>query len=200
MLGAESDSTSRQLARYLASDVASYLPAESVHPKLVFRQDRFLRGGDHTSFNEQGYSAIRITEFQENFDHQHQIPRRENGIEYGDLLQFVDFEYLAGVTRLNVAAVALLASAPAPPVEVKLLTKELVNSSTLHWAASPDGRATGYEVLFRDTTSPVWEQVIPAGKEFQITVPHSKDNVVFAVRAYDAQGHRSLPVLPAPER
>jgi hypothetical protein len=81
-----------------------------------------------------------------------------------------------------------------------LLTKELVNSSTLHWAASPDGRATGYEVLFRDTTSPVWEQVIPAGKEFQITVPHSKDNVVFAVRAYDAQGHRSLPVLPAPER
>jgi hypothetical protein len=87
MLGAESDSPSRQLARYLASDVAAYLPVESVQPKLIFRQDRFLRGGDHTSFNELGYSAVRITEFQENYDHQHQIPRRENGIEYGDSLE-----------------------------------------------------------------------------------------------------------------
>jgi hypothetical protein len=200
LLGAESDSPSRQLARYIASEVVPYLPAGSVHPKLIFRQDRFLRGGDHSSFNEQGYSAVRITEFQENYDHQHQLPRIENGIEYGDLPKFVDFEYLAGVTRLNVAAAALLASAPAPPAEVKLQTKELVNTSTLHWTASPDGRAAGYEVLYRDTTAPLWEQVIPAGAELQITVPQSKDNVVFAVRAYDAHGHRSLPVYPTPER
>lgn len=200
MLGAESDSPSRQLARYLASDATAYLATWSVQPKLIFRQDRFLRGGDHSSFNEQGYSAVRITEFQENYDHQHQIPRQENGIEYGDLLKFVDFEYLAGVTRLNVAAAGLLASAPAPPAEVKLETKELVNSSTLHWKASLDGRSSGYEVLYRETTSPVWEQVVPAGAEFRITVPQSKDNVVFAVRAYDAHGHRSLPVVPAPER
>jgi len=200
LLGAESDSPSRQLARFIASDVVPYLPTGSVHPKMIFRQDRFLRGGDHSSFNEQGNPAVRITEFAENFDHQHQIPRIENGSEYGDLLKFVDFEYLTGVTRLNVATVALLASAPAPPADVKLQTKELVNSSTLHWTASPDGRAVGYEVLYRDTTSPVWEDVVPAGAEFRITLPYSKDNVVFAVRAYDAHGHRSLPVYPAPER
>jgi hypothetical protein len=200
LLGAESDSPSRQLARYIASDVAPYLEGSNVQPKLIFRQDRFLRGGDHSSFNEQGFAAIRITEYEENFDHQHQLPRVENGIEYGDLPKFVDFDYLAGVTRLNVAAAALLASAPAAPAEVKLRTKDLVNSSTLHWAASPDGRAAGYEVLYRDTTSPQWEKAIPAGAQFEITVPYSKDNVVFAVRAYDAEGHRSLPVYPTPER
>jgi Zn-dependent M28 family amino/carboxypeptidase len=200
LLGAESDSASRQLARYIASEVVPYLPAESVHPKLIFRQDRFLRGGDHTSFNEQGYPAVRITEFQENFDHQHQLPRMENGIEYGDLPKFVDYEYLAGVTRLNVASAALLASAPAPPDNVKLQTKELVNTSTLNWTGSREGSAAGYEVLYRDTTSPVWEHEIPAGADFQITVPYSKDNVVFAVRAYDAHGHRSLPVYPEPVR
>jgi hypothetical protein len=200
LLGAEADSPSRQLARYIASEVAPYVAGSNVQPKLVFRQDRFLRGGDHTSFNEQGFAAVRITEFEENFDHQHQLPRVENGIEYGDLMKFVDFEYLAGVTRLNVAAAGLLASSPAAPAEVKLQTKELVNTSTLHWAASPDGRAAGYEVLYRDTTSPQWEKAIPAGAQLQITVPYSKDNVVFAVRAYDADGHRSLPVYPTPER
>ena len=200
LLGAESDSPSRQLARFIASEVPRYLPSSSVQPKLIFRQDRFLRGGDHTSFNEQGFAAVRLTEYAENYDHQHQLPRLENGIEYGDLQRFVNFEYLAGVTRLNVAAVALLASAPAPPADVKLRTKELVNTSTLHWAASPDGLATGYEVLCRDTTAPLWEKVIPAGAQFEITVRYSKDNVVFAVRAYDAVGHRSLPVYPTPER
>lgn len=200
LLGAESDSPSRQLARYIASDVAAYLEGSNVQPKLIFRQDRFLRGGDHSSFNEEGFAAVRITEYEENFDHQHQLPRVENGIEYGDLPKFVDFDYLAGVTRLNVAAAALLASAPAAPAEVKLRTRELVNSSTLHWTASPDGRAAGYEVLYRDTTSPQWEKTIPAGAQFEITVPYSKDNVVFAVRAYDAEGHRSLPVYPTPER
>lgn len=200
LLGAESDSPSRQLARYIASEVVPYLPAASVHPKLIFRQDRFLRGGDHTSFNEQGYPAVRITEFQENFDHQHQLPRMENGIEYGDLPKFVDYEYLAGVTRLNVASAALLASAPAAPENVKLQTKELVNTSTLNWTRSQEGSAAGYEVLYRDTTSPVWEHEIPAGADLQITVPYSKDNVVFAVRAYDAHGHRSLPVYPEPVR
>jgi hypothetical protein len=199
-LGAENDSPSRQLARYIASDVAPYLAGGSVQPKLVFRQDRFLRGGDHTSFNEQGFPAVRITEFEENFAHQHQIPRMENGIEYGDLTKFVDFKYLTGVTRLNVATAALLASGPAPPADVKLQMKQLQNSSTLRWTASPDGRAAGYEVLYRDTTAPVWEEVVPAGSEFRITLPYSKDNVIFAVRAYDADGHRSLPVLAAPEQ
>ena len=200
LLGAESDSPSRQLARYVDAETAPYLAHSPVHPELIFRQDRFLRGGDHTSFNEQGYAAIRMTEYEENFDHQHQLPRTENGVEYGDLVKFVDFDYLAGVTRLNVAAAGLLAAAPAPPVEVRLQTRELTNSSTLHWQASPDGRAAGYEVLYRKTTAPRWEEVFPAGQQLQTTVPVSKDNFIFAVRAYDADGHRSLPVYPAPER
>lgn len=200
LLGAELDSPSRQLARYIAAEVPAYLPAASVQPKMVFRQDRFLRGGDHTSFNELGFAAVRITDYAENYDHQHQLPRVENGVEYGDLPKFVDFAYLAGVTRLNVAAAALLAAAPAPPTEVKLVTRELVNSSTLHWKPSPDGRATGYELLLRETTAPGWEKIVPAGAQLQITVPDSKDNVIFGVRAYDQDGHRSLVVMPAPER
>jgi len=200
LLGAELDSPSRQIARFIATEAPAYLPAASVQPKLVFRQDRFLRGGDHTSFNELGFAAVRITEYAENYDHQHQLPRVENGVEYGDLVKFVDYAYLAGVTRLNVAAAALLASAPAAPAEVKLVTRELVNSSTLHWKPSPDGRAAGYELLLRDTTAPGWEKIIPAGTQLQLTVPDSKDNVIYGVRAYDQDGHRSLVVMPAPER
>lgn len=200
LLGAELDSPSRQLARFIATEATAYLPASSVQPKMVFRQDRFLRGGDHTSFNELGFAAVRITEYAENYDHQHQLPRLENGVEYGDLPKFIDFSYLAGVTRLNVAAAGLLASAPAPPAEVKLVTRDLVNSSTLHWKPSPDGRAAGYELLLRETTAPGWEKIVPAGAQLQLTVPDSKDNVIFGVRAYDQDGHRSLVVMPAPER
>ncbi|MGZ4822225.1 MAG: M28 family metallopeptidase [Terriglobales bacterium] len=198
-LGAESDSISRELARYIRQTGAHYLPP-SFQPMPVFRPDRYLRGGDHTSFNRQGYAAVRITEFRENYHHQHQTPRIENGIEYGDLPKFVDFEYLANVARLNAATLASLASAPAPPADVRLETQKLENDSTLMWDASPDGLAAGYEVLWRPTTSPDWEQVIPAGNVKQVTVPLSKDNVVFGVRAVDAQGHRSLPVLPQPSR
>ena len=165
---------------------------------LVFRPDRYLRGGDHTSFNRQGFAAVRITEYRENYHHQHQTPRTENGIEYGDLPKFVDYEYLANVARLNAATLASLASAPAPPANVRLETQKLENDSTLMWDASPDGLAASYEVLWRPTTSPDWEQVIPAGNVKQVTVPRSKDNVIFGVRAVDAQGHRSLPVLPLP--
>jgi hypothetical protein len=205
MQGAENDSPSRQLARFIFSEVTPYLreknpPAKSVRPKLIFRPDRYLRGGDQMSFNDMGFAAVRITEFQENFDHQHQLPRSENGIEYGDLAKFVDFEYLAGVTRLNVAAAALLASAPAQPEQVELVTKELTNATTLRWKPAADSLAAGYEVVYRETTSPVWEHEIPAGTNFQITVPYSKDNLIFAVRAYDASGHRSLPVFPEAAR
>jgi hypothetical protein len=198
-LGAESDSPSRQLARYLRQAGAQYLP-QSFQPLLVFRPDRYLRGGDHTAFNRQGFAAVRITEYRENYHHQHQTPRMENGIEYGDLLKFVDYEYVANVTRLNAATLASLALAPAPPANVRLETQKLENDSTLLWEASPDGQAASYEVLWRPTASPDWEQVIPAGNVKQVTVPRSKDNVIFGVRAVDAQGHRSLPVLPVPAR
>jgi hypothetical protein len=143
---------------------------------------------------------VRMTEYHENYHHQHQNPRTENGIEYGDLPKFVDYEYVANVARLNAATLASLASAPAPPANVHLETQKLENDSTLLWDASPDGQAASYEVLCRPTTSPDWEQVIPAGNVKQVTVPRSKDNVIFGVRAVDAQGHRSLPVLPRPER
>jgi hypothetical protein len=197
-LGGENDSASRQLARYIADVGRSY--DVGVKPMLVFRLDRYLRGGDHYSFNQQGFTAVRFTEFREDFHHQHQNIRTENGIEYGDLPNFVDFDYVAHVARLNAATLASLASAPAPPANVHLVTKDLDNDSTLTWEASPGGRAAGYEVLWRATTSPEWEHVERAGGALHTTLKLSKDNVIFAVRAVDAEGHRSLPVVPLPER
>jgi Zn-dependent M28 family amino/carboxypeptidase len=199
-LGGENDSSSRQLARYIAATSAQYLPRDSFHPLLVFRRDRYLRGGDHTSFNEQGFAAVRFTEYREDYNHQHQNVRTENGIEYGDLPKFVDYNYVANVARLNAAVLASLASAPAPPANVRLLTKELQNDSTLVWDASPGGLATGYEVLRRDTAAPDWEHAQAVGNVTKATMPISKDNVIFAVRAVGAKGHWSLAVVPAPER
>ncbi len=167
---------------------------------LIFRADRFLRGGDHFSFNEQGYAAVRLTEYRENFNHQHQNVRTENGVEYGDLPKFVDYDYTANVARLNAATLASLAAAPAPPADVHLLTKTLQNDSTLEWKPTPGGLATGYEVLWRDTTAPDWQHVQSVGNATKATIAVSKDNVIFAVRAVDAKGHRSLAVVPQPQR
>jgi hypothetical protein len=197
-LGGESDSGSRELARYVA-DVGRAYDA-GVKPMLVFRLDRFLRGGDHYSFNQQGFAAVRFTEFREDFHHQHQNARTENGIEYGDLLKFVDYDYVARVARLNAATVASLAAAPAPPANVHILTKDLENDTTLTWDASPGGLATEYEVLWRATTSPEWERAQKVGVVTRATLKLSKDNVIFAVRAVDHAGHCSLPVVPVPER
>lgn len=199
-LGGENDGPSRQLARYIAAVSPAYFPPDNFHPMIVFRRDRYLRGGDHISFNEQGYAAVRFTEYRENYDHQHQNVRTENGVEYGDLPKFVDYNYVANVARLNAATLASLASAPAPPAKVRILTKALVNDSTLVWEASPGGLATGYLVLWRDTAAPDWERAQTFGNVTQATLPMSKDNVIFAVQATDANGHRSLPVVPVPER
>src|SRR5579863_603517 len=197
-LGGESDSGSRQLARYVADVGRTY--DTGINPMLIFRLDRYLRGGDHYSFNQQGFSAVRFTEYREDFHHQHQNVRMENGIEYGDTLKFVDFDYVAHVARLNAATLASLAAAPAPPANVHLLTKGLENDSTLTWDAAPGGLAAGYEVLWRATTSPEWEHAQNVGKVTQATMKISKDNVIFAVRSVDGAGHRSLPVVPVPER
>lgn len=197
--GDENDSPSRELARYIRDIGLLYLPQQTFQAKLIFRPDRYLRGGDQMSFLAQGYPAVRFTEYREDYNHQHQTPRTENGIEYGDLPKFVDFEYLANVTRLNVATLASLASAPAPPANVRLLTKQLEDSSTLAWDPSPGG-AKGYEVLWRATDRPEWENVYPTADSTRATLEHSKDNVFFGVRAVDKAGHRSLPVTPTPER
>src|SRR3989475_13286783 len=154
-LGGENDSSSRQLARYIAEAARAY--STDVSPLLTFRPDRYLRGGDHTSFNQYGFAAVRFTEFREDYNHQHQNVRTENGVEFGDLPKFVNFDYVVNVARLNAATLASLASAPAPPAKVRLLTKELQNDSTLSWEPSAGGRAAGYEVLWRAAASPIWE-------------------------------------------
>ena len=195
-LEGESDSTSRQLARYIADIGRTY--DAGIKPMLVFRLDRYLRGGDHSSFNEQGYAAVRFTEFREDYNHQHQNVRTENGIEYGDLPKFVNFDYVANVARLNAATLASLASAPGPPAKVHLLATKLENDSTLTWEPSPG--ASGYQVLWRATTSAEWEHVRSVGNVTRTAIPMSKDNVIFAVRAVDNQGHRSLAATPLPER
>ena len=197
-LGGENDSASRELARYV--DEVGHAYNAGVKPVLVFRLDRYLRGGDHYSFNQQGFAAVRFTEFREDFHHQHQNVRKENGIEYGDLAKFVDFDYVAQVARLNAATLGSLASAPAPPANVHLLTKDLENDSAFTWESSPGGLATGYEILWRATTSPEWEHAENVGNVTRASLKLSKDNVIFAVRAVDAQGHESLPVVPVPER
>jgi len=196
MLGGESDSTSRELARYIADVGRSY--DAGVKPLLIFRLDRFLRGGDHYAFNQQGFAAVRFTEFREDFNHQHQTPRTENGIEYGDLPKFVDFDYVAHVARLNAATLASLASAPPPPANVKMQTKDLDNDTTLTW--EPSSGAAAYEVVWRSTKAPDWEYVQTVSSGTRATLKVSKDNVIFGVRAVDAAGHRSLPVVPEPER
>ncbi len=195
-LGGESDSGSRQLARYIA-EVGRIYDA-GVKPLLIFRQDRYLRGGDHYSFNQLGFSAVRFTEYREDFHHQHQNVRVENGIQYGDLPKFVNFDYVAHVARLNAATLASLAAAPAPPAGVHLLTKDLENDSTLTWEAAPG--AAGYEILWRATSSPEWEHAQDIGNATRATLKLSKDNVIFGIRAVDSAGHRSLAVVPVPER
>jgi Zn-dependent M28 family amino/carboxypeptidase len=195
-LGGESDSPSRELARYIAEVGRTY--PSSVKPLLVFRLDRFLRGGDHYSFNQQGFAGVRFTEFREDYNHQHQNVRTENGIEYGDLPKFVNFDYVAEVARLNAATLASLASGPAPPARVKMLTKELENDTHLTW--EPSAGAANYEVVWRATSSPDWEHVQTVAGATSAVLKVSKDNVIFGVRAVDSAGHRSLPLVPEPER
>jgi hypothetical protein len=197
-LGGENDSGSRQVARYIAEVGRAY--DAGVKPLLIFRLDRYLRGGDHYSFNQQGFSAVRFTEYREDYHHQHQNVRTENGIEYGDVPKFVDYDYVEHVARLNAGTLASLAAAPGPPVNVHLLAKELENDSTLTWEASAGGLATGYEVVWRATSSPEWEHAQNVGNVTRATMKLSKDNVIFGVRAVDQAGHRSLTVVPVPER
>jgi hypothetical protein len=215
-LGSDSDSPSRELARAIVEVARTYFsPAGSgkptpFHPILIFRRDRFLRGGDHTSFNAEGFPAVRFTEWQENFDHQHQTLRTETGtlqngtagpIQYGDLLQYVDFAYVANVARLNAAALATFASAPGEPTDVRVLTKALDNNTELAWQP-PAGASTGttYEVLYRPSEAPDWTNCVSAGTALSIKLPLSKDNTIFAVRSSDVAAHKSPAVYPMPQR
>lgn len=192
----ELDSPSRQLARYVDEVARMYGPA--VEPMLVFRADRFLRGGDHTAFNEQGWPAVRFIEVYEDYTRQHQDVRVEDGVQFGDLPEFVDAGYVADVTRLNAMTLVHLANAPAEPEDVRIIVADLTNDTTLRWARVDD--AAGYEVVWRETTSPVWTESKDVGDRVEATLPLSKDHWVFGVRSYDARGHLSPVVFPRPAR
>jgi hypothetical protein len=195
-VGSENDSPSRELARFVKSLGEQYVPA--MKGELIYREDRFLRGGDEESFTAQGFPAMRFVEKYENFNHQHQNVRVENGVQYGDLLRYVDFDYLARVTRMNVAALAALALAPEQPSGVELLTAKLGYDSTLRWKTSPG--AASYEIVWRETTSPVWQFSKNVGNVTEATVPVLKDDYILGVRAVGSDGLASPVVYPIPVR
>ncbi|MBK0379585.1 M20/M25/M40 family metallo-hydrolase [Mucilaginibacter segetis] len=196
-VGGENDSPARELARYIKEVGERYV--DQLDVKLIYRRDRYLRGGDHTPFSQQGFTAIRVTEMNEDFNRQHQDIRTGNGVNYGDLPDFADYEYTQKVARMNLAVLANLALAPAEPQNVGIVTSGLTNKTQLKWQAPKGNAAAGYYVLMRETSSPVWE------KKFYVsgtdaTLAYSKDNYLFAVQSVDAQGHESLPVFPKPVR
>ena len=196
-LGLENDGKSRQLARYVKEIGERYV--DHLEVVMVYRNDRFLRGGDHTPFVQKGFAAVRITEMNENFDHQHQDIRTDKGIQYGDLPEFMDFVYLAKNTGINLASLANLAKAPSMPQEVKIETRNLANYSMLSWKQSLTGKVKGYYVLLRETTSAVWQKKIFT-TETSVKLPYSKDNYFFAVQSVNENGNESLPVVPIPGR
>lgn len=193
----DNDSPSRQLARYIKMVTNQYV--EQLDIKLIYRNDRFLRGGDHTPFSQNGFTAIRFCEMNENFDHQHQTVRKENGIQYGDLPEFMDFEYMKKVACSNLATLSNLAWSPKAPKNVGIEVKEVTNFSVLNWN-KPEGKPIyGYNILIRETSSPIWEKSIFV-KDTKAEIPYSKDNYFFAVQSVDELGHSSLPVFPVPIR
>jgi len=196
-LGLENDSRSRQLARYVKEIGERYV--DNLEVVMVYRSDRFLRGGDHTPFLQKGYAAVRLTEMNENYNHQHQDLRSDKGIVYGDLPEFMDFEYLRKNTGINLASLANLAKSPSMPQDVRVEVRNLTNSTTLNWKAPKNGKTQAYYVLMRETTSPVWQKKIFT-TETTITLPYSKDNYFFAVQSINDLGNESLPVVPAAGR
>lgn len=196
--GGENDSITRQLARHVKEQGERYVKGFKV--SVIQRHDRYLRGGDHMPFLEQGYAALRFTEPNEDFSHQHQNLRTEGGKVYGDLIEFVDFDYAAKVAKVNAAALASLALAPSAPKDVKVRTDKLVNDSTLVWAANPEPDVAGYRIVWRDTTAAQWEGAQYVGNVTEATVKLSKDNVFFGVQAVDKDGNVSPATYPMPLR
>ncbi|HEX6285175.1 MAG TPA: M28 family metallopeptidase [Pyrinomonadaceae bacterium] len=195
-VGGENDSASRQLARFIKETSEAFVPRMKV--MMVYRRDRYGRGGDHIPFLERGYPAVRFTEVNEDFRHQHQNVRIENGVQYGDLPQFVDFAYVANVARVNAAALATLAYAPSRPRGVTIVSR-LSDDTELRWEANNEPDLAGYEIVWRDTTAPVWTNSRAVGKVTTFTLKGmSKDNFFFGVRAVDNDGNRSPVTFPRP--
>ena len=192
-LGLENDSKSRQLARYIKETAERYV--DNLTVELEYRSDRFLRGGDHLPYLHNGFTAVRVTEMNENFTRQHQDVREENGIKYGDIPEHIDFEYLRKNTAMNLSTLANLSKAPSIPQNVKILVKNLSNNTSLSWTAPNTGKAKGYFILMRETSSPVWQRKFFTTDQ-SITLPYSKDNYFFAVQSVNESGNESLPVIP----
>lgn len=197
MAGGSADLPTHQLGRHLKSSAERYLPGFTV--QLIQRRDRYLRGGDHIPFLEQGYAAVRFTEPFENFRHQHQNVRTEGALAFGDLPDFVEFDYVADVARINAIGLATLALAPPPPANVRIDTTQLTNDSTLRWAVSNDPAVAGYRLVWRESDATSWQWSQDVGLVGHITVPISKDNVVFGVQSLSKRGHASLAVYPLPQ-
>jgi hypothetical protein len=198
-VGGENDGLSRQLGRYVNSVAPFNLTKMNI--RLIWRRDRYLRASDHVSFQGQGYPAARFTEPRENFNHEHQNTQVVNGVQLGDLIQYVDFDYVAGVTGVNAAALWALATSPGTPKNVHIHvnpppTFAGTNFTTLDWTANPESNLTGYEVVMRETTDSDWTSAIPVGNVTSITLDVSKDNVQFGVRAVDQNGNRSPVAFP----
>ncbi len=195
--GGESDSPSRQLARHVKEVGERYVNNMKVN--IIHRRDRYLRGGDHMPFLERGYAALRFTEPNEDYRHQHQDLRTENGVKFGDLPEFLDFAYIANVTRINAAALASLATAPASPSRVLMNTAQLENDTVLSWDANRDHDIAGYRIVWRDTNSAFWQGGQDVGNVTQFRVKSkSKDNYFFGVQAIDHTGNRSVATFPMP--
>jgi len=196
--GGENDSLSRQLARAVKEAGERYLPKFKVN--VIQRRDRYLRGGDHMPFLERGYAALRFTEPAEDFNHQHQNIRTENGVLIGDLPQYDDFNYIAQVARVNAAALSSLSLAPAAPAKVQVRTAKLQNDTELVWQANAEPDLAGYRIVWRDTTAADWQGSQFVGKATEFTVPLSKDNYYFGVQAIDNDGNASPASYPTPLR
>ncbi len=198
-VGGENDGLSRQLGRFV-QDVAPR-DLTDMNIRVIWRRDRYLRASDHVSFQGQGYPAARFTEPRENFDHEHQDTRVENGVQFGDLIEFVDFGYMARVAKVNGAALWSLATGPGTPKNLQIHATAPpglagINTTTLTWNANPEPGLAGYEVVWRETTAPDWTNVIDVGNVTTVTLDMSKDNVQFGLRAVDQAGHRSPVAFP----
>jgi len=195
----ENDVPTRQLARFIHEQAQRYVRDFAV--QVIWRRDRYLRGGDHFPFLEQGYPAVRFTEPVEDWHHQHQDVRVEDGVQFGDLPQFVDFGYVANVARVNAAALAALALGPSAPQEVEMENLRLENDTTLRWKANPEPDVAGYRIVWRDTTASDWQQSKDVGNVTRFTLAGiSKDNYNFGVQAYDRDGNVSMASYPRPYR
>ncbi|MBC7419020.1 MAG: M20/M25/M40 family metallo-hydrolase [Pedobacter sp.] len=195
--GLENDSKSRQLARYIKEIGERYV--DHLEIKLMYRSDRFLRGGDHLPYLENGFTAVRLTEMNENFNHQHQDLKTENGVEYGDLIKFMDFEYLRKNTGINLSVLANLAKAPSVPTEVMVDIKNLSNSAAFKWKAPKNGKVKGYYILMRESSIAMWEKKFFT-TQTEVMLPYSKDNYLFAIQSIGEDGTESLAVVPDIER